>query len=83
MKRQKRKWDLLSKDQRQAAINKIITFFAESRDETIGIIQAEEVLDFFLQIASADLYNLGVSDTKALLHRRIEDIQVDLDLLKK
>jgi uncharacterized protein (DUF2164 family) len=77
----KRKWDLLPKEKRKACIDEIITFFKQKRDEEIGIIAAEDVLDFFLQNIGTNVYNKGVEDSKNLLKRQFEDLEVDLNLL--
>ncbi len=77
----KRKWDLLPKEKRKACIDEIIIFFKQKRDEEIGIIAAEDVLDFFLQNIGTNIYNKGVEDSKNLLKRQFEDLEVDLNLL--
>ncbi len=81
MNQTKRQWDKLTEERRQQSINEIITFFKESRDETIGVIAAEDVLDFFLQTVAKDIYNKGIDDSKKLLNDRLADLQVDLDTL--
>ncbi len=81
MNQPKRQWDMLSEERRQQIIKEIVTFFKESRDETIGVIAAEDLLDFFLQNTAKDLYNKGVTDAGKLLTGRLADLQVDLDSL--
>ena len=77
----KRKWDILSKEMRKSSLDAIITFFKEEKGETLGIIAAESLLDFFLQDIGTEIYNKGVADSKALLKRQFENLEVDLDLL--
>lgn len=77
----KRRWDLLPKEKRQSCIDEIITFFKEKRDEQIGVIAAEDILDFFLQNIGPDIYNKGVWDSKEVLKKQFENVDVDLDLL--
>jgi len=81
MKDIKRKWDLLSKEKRKSFLDEIITFFKQKRNEELGIIAAEDILDFFLQNTGEDIYNKGVEDSKNLLKKRFDDLEVDLDLL--
>jgi len=76
-----RKWDMIPKEKRQTLIKEIITFFKDERDEEIGMIAAEDILDFFLKNTAEDIYNKGVEDSKKLLKERFNDIEVDLDLL--
>ncbi|PIR04069.1 MAG: hypothetical protein COV59_02705 [Candidatus Magasanikbacteria bacterium CG11_big_fil_rev_8_21_14_0_20_39_34] len=77
----KRAWDILSDEQRQVALDDIIAFFYEKRDEKIGVIAANEILDFFLQSGGKYCYKKGVDDAKKILKQRYEDLEVDLDLL--
>jgi uncharacterized protein (DUF2164 family) len=76
-----RKWDRLSKVKKQSSINQIINFFEEERNEKLGIFEAEDILDFFLEYIGPEIYNKGVEESKELLQSRFEDISVDLDLL--
>jgi uncharacterized protein (DUF2164 family) len=77
----KRKWDLLPKAKRKSCIDEIITFFKQKRGEQIGIIAAEDILDFFLQDIGMEIYNKGVKDSKELIARQFENLEIDLDLL--
>jgi len=79
----KRTWDLLSEERRKTCIPAIITYFKKQRNEEIGIIAAEEFLDFILQLVVGDLYNKGVKDAKEALKKRFGDLEIDLDVLLK
>ena len=79
----KRKGDLLSKEKKRAVINEIITFFKTERQEDIGIVAAEEILDFFLENTGLELYNKGVEDARDFLKNRLEDLELDMEILLK
>ncbi|MFH1286810.1 MAG: DUF2164 domain-containing protein [Candidatus Magasanikbacteria bacterium] len=79
----KRKWDFLPKDKRETSIEKIISFFDNERDEQIGVIAAEEILDFFLDNIGEHIYNEGIDNASAALRQHSDDIEIDLDLLKQ
>ncbi len=81
MKEIKRKWDLLPKEKRKKCIEEIITFFKQKRNEELGIIAAEDILDFFLENIGANIYDKGVEDSKELLKKQFENLEIDLDLL--
>lgn len=81
MKSIKRKWDLLSDQRKDALIHEIITYFRDERDQEIGILAAEEVLDFFLDTLGPDIYTRALSDARSAVARGFENIEVDLDLL--
>lgn len=81
MKEVKRNWDFLGEERKRTVIDEIITFFKKERDEQLGMIAAEEILDFFLQAIGNDIYNKGVEEAKTALGARFADLEVDLDLL--
>jgi len=79
----KRKWDILPKSKRDSFVKELITFFEQERNEKLGIIAGEEILDFFLQNIGEDIYNKGVEDCKELLKKGFEDLEIDLDTMMK
>lgn len=79
----KRKGDLLSGEEKRKRIQEIITFFKNERDEDIGIIQGEAILDFFLKNAGLEIYNKGVEDARSFLKTRFEDLELDMEVLLK
>ncbi|MFC1655277.1 DUF2164 family protein [Patescibacteria group bacterium] len=81
MKKRKPKWDMLSDKRRQKCINDIIGFFETERDTKIGVIAAGEVLDFFMEQLAEDIYNNGVEDAKNVFKGKLEDLEIDLEML--
>ena len=77
----KREWDLLSKERRALLIRETIGYFKKSQDQDIGILAAEDILDFYLQALGADLYKKALNDAKAVIRQNAENLEVDLDLL--
>ena len=76
-------FDLLSPKQRKIAISRIVDFFATERQEKIGIIAAEDLLDMFLEETGPHLFNKGVSEAKKLIKTRLQEIDLDIELLQK
>lgn len=81
MKSDKNQFGLLSKEKREVAIREITRYFATELDQEIGLIAAEDLLDFFLVGAGAEAYKKGVEDARKLLRDRFADLEVGLDLL--
>jgi len=79
----KKSFDLLTPKQRQAAIKRVIDYFATERDEKIGVVAAEGVLDMFLDEIGKELFNSGVKEAKKLFKTRLEDMGIEMDLLLK
>lgn len=77
----KRKWNLLSQQKRDTTIKEIITFFKTEEGQEIGVIAAENILDFFLQSVGEDIYNKAIDDTKEMIKQNYEILDVNLNLL--
>jgi len=81
MQKIRRKWDILTDERKAQLVDEIITFFKTKRNEQIGMVAAGEILDFFLQALVEDVYNKAISDTKGVVKKNFENLDVDLDLL--
>lgn len=75
----KRRWERLTEEEKKQAKENLILFFERERSDKIGIIAAEEILNFFLQTVGSTLYNKGIMDAKKSLELRIEELNYDLD----
>lgn len=78
----KRKWDILSKERRSGLIREITAYFENERGEEIGMLAAEEILDFFQEALSKDIYNRAIEDAKMTIRQNAENLEIDIDLLK-
>ena len=79
MSKIKRSWERLTDEEKNAAKEELILFFENERDEKIGVIAAEEIINFFLQSVGNKLYNKGIIDAKKALGNRMEELNYDLD----
>jgi uncharacterized protein (DUF2164 family) len=77
----KRKWDFFTKARRESLIREIITYFETKRGEQIGVLAAEDLLDFFLESVSGDIHNRTVENAKSVVKQNFENLEVDLDML--
>jgi uncharacterized protein (DUF2164 family) len=73
----------ISKKKEKEITNHIQVFFEEERSEEIGIIAAQKVLDFFMEDLGEDIYNKALDDSRKWFSKRMEDIDIDYDLLYK
>lgn len=79
MSKMKRTWERLTDEEKNLAKQELILFFENERDEKIGVIAAEEIINFFLQSVGSKLYNKGVTDAKKAIENRIEELNFDLN----
>jgi uncharacterized protein (DUF2164 family) len=75
--------ELLDKEAKQKTLNRIIAHFKDELGQEIGMIAAEGVLELLLQEAGARIYNKGIEDAKKVFLENFQDLQVNLDVLKR
>jgi uncharacterized protein (DUF2164 family) len=73
----------LASDEKNRLIKEIQDFFYTERDEQIGVIAAEVVLDFFLETLGKTIYNKSLIETRAWFMKCIDNLDADFDLLYK
>jgi uncharacterized protein (DUF2164 family) len=73
----------LSKKEKDKIIDEIQGFFYDERDKEIGIIASQKVLDLFLEDLGKFIYNKALDDAEIWFKKRMEDIELDYDLLYK
>jgi uncharacterized protein (DUF2164 family) len=76
----KRNWDVLTDDERKHALDEIIGYFATERNEDIGIIAAQSLLDMFLRTTGVTLYNHALDDLRPLLEKNLATALLDVDI---
>ena len=81
--KKKQKFDFVSEEKKTEYLKEIIGFFQTERDEEIGFVAAEKVLDFFLQIIGDNLYKKAINDVKKHLKERWDDLEIELDSLSE
>lgn len=74
---------ILSPEKREKLKNDIIEYFSTERDIDLGIIAAEEVLEFFLKMLNNEIYNLAIEDSKKIIRQGSENIIANVDTLTK
>ncbi len=83
MTKVKRAWDIISDERRRLIITDIINYFECERGDKMGVIAAEEILDFMLQTFGSDVYNAGVSDSLTFLKERFQTLEIDMSAILK
>jgi len=64
----------LPKEKRREIIGRIRTFFLVNRDEDLGDLAAEIILDFFLDDIAPEIYNQGLQDSYDYLSDKLIDL---------
>ena len=70
-------------EEKKKMIEQIQHFFQEERDEDLGIIASETILDFFISTLGKDIYNKALDDTLLWLKRNTENLEADYYALYK
>ncbi|MBD3270787.1 DUF2164 family protein [Candidatus Peregrinibacteria bacterium] len=64
-------------------MQELIDYLNSEHDIEVGVIGAEDILDFFQQSAGQDFYNKVVEDSREVLKQKFDDLDLDLTVLLK
>ncbi|MBL4934810.1 DUF2164 domain-containing protein [Clostridium sp. YIM B02515] len=64
----------LTKEQREDMINSIKNYFLDEREEEIGDLASNLMLNFIIEEIAPEFYNKGVYDSYKYMSDRVEDI---------
>ena len=64
----------LDEDQYRAALEQLQIYFAEERDESIGMLQGRLMLDFVLEKIGPHIYNQAIFDLRKYMIEKAEDM---------
>lgn len=64
----------LTSERKEAMRIKIVDYFGKERDEDLGELASQLILDFFLEELGPELYNQGVEDAHSYLFDKLEDL---------
>ena len=73
----------LTPELKKQLLDEIIYYFETERDEKLGIIASESILDFFLDDLGRFIYNKALDDAKLWHSKRMEDVEADFYTLYK
>lgn len=73
----------LSKEEKDQLMDKIKYFFQEERDENIGILASENLMEFFMNSMGKHIYNKALDDAKRWYDQRMEDVEADFYAIYK
>lgn len=73
----------LTSEEKKQLLDEIIYYFETERDEKLGIIGSEKILDFFIDTLGATIYNRALDDAKHWYDMRMQDIEADYYSLYK
>ncbi len=73
----------LSEEEKKRMLEDIVYYFESERDEKLGIIASESILDFFMDTLGKTIYNKALDDIKYWYGRRMEDVEADYYTLYK
>lgn len=64
----------MTKDERKVAIGKIQEYFENERDESIGDLQGELILDFIVEKIGPHIYNQAINDMHKYMSEKVDDM---------
>jgi len=76
-------WIKLPREQKQQIIDTVQHYFATERDESLGSVAAEGIVDFFIEALGPLLYNQGVNDARRVVAERVAAVEDELYALER
>jgi uncharacterized protein (DUF2164 family) len=73
----------ITKLEKQKMIERTQHLFNKERDEDLGVIAAEEILDFFVDELSKTFYNKGLDDSRLWFKHKLEELDAEYDTTYK
>lgn len=66
-----------SPERKKQLINDLMMYFEQERDEEIGLLAAEMMIDFLIDKIGGEVYNQALDDAKVWFSKKMDDIAVD------
>lgn len=79
----KRKWNTADTKIQRKCIDEVIARIEEMDDSMVGAIAAQDIIDIVTENLGPEIYNMGIRDSKKLIQGKLQDIEVDLDMLEQ
>lgn len=73
----------LTQDEKVQLLEEIKYYFKEERDENLGIIASENLLEFFMNSMGKHIYNKALDDAKRWFDQRMENVEADFYAIYK
>lgn len=73
----------INKDKKKKLISEIRSWFLDNRDEEIGDLQAELLIDTLTEKVGAEIYNQALNDSLNWVKGRLSDLEIDYYTLEK
>ncbi|WP_308858173.1 DUF2164 domain-containing protein [Paenibacillus sp. R14(2021)] len=73
----------LPREQKEALIRSLQTYFEEERSETIGELGAETLIDFMIGELGPYMYNQALADARKLIQEKMAQIDDELYAIEK
>ena len=73
----------LTEEEKKKLKEEIAYFYREERDEELGVLAQEQILNFFVEKAAPVIYNKALNDANAWFKRQMDNLEADYFMLYK
>lgn len=74
-------FEFASEEKKLQFLKEIVGFFESERNEEIGLLAAEEILDFFVETLGKDIYNKAFRDAQGILREKLEEADANIEFI--
>lgn len=68
----------LDEDRRRELGAALQAFYLDALDEELSAFRADQLLDFFLEVAAPRVYNQAVQDARGYLQEKLDDLDGEI-----
>lgn len=76
-----RKWDIANETTKEECIRQILDVLDEAQGRPPGVLLAEELIQIVGTKVGPEAYNTALEDARKIMQTKLEDLDVDIDLL--
>ncbi|GGF33375.1 hypothetical protein GCM10010954_35680 [Halobacillus andaensis] len=73
----------LTKEQREYMIDRVQAYFELERDEQLGDLAADQLLEFMVKELGPFMYNKGIYDARQMVEQKVLNLDEDLLSLER
>lgn len=78
-----KQWDIKDAELNRKCINEVIRRIQEIEGDEVGMIAAQDIINIIKENLAPVFYNKGIEDARKVVQSKIQDIDIDLDILRK
>ena len=73
----------IPREQKEEMIRELQAYFLDEREEEIGNLAAEQIVDYMIKLLGPHLYNQAIADVRTMITQKMDQIDDELYALER